>query len=122
MVLFCVKVLVADINIGYEEIVNTQVLAFNGKEVKNLKSLANMVESCRDDYLKFELEYQQVGFTSHTTSISLFVNCSFVFFDVNGRNVLLQIVVLETKTAKAATVDILLTHCIPSAMSDDLKT
>ncbi|XP_023752356.1 protease Do-like 9 [Lactuca sativa] len=85
------QVLVADINIGYEEIVNTQVLAFNGKEVKNLKSLANMVESCRDDYLKFELEYQ-------------------------------QIVVLETKTAKAATVDILLTHCIPSAMSDDLKT
>ena len=32
-----------------------------------------------------------------------------------------QIVVLETKTAKAATQDILTTHCIPSAMSDDLK-
>jgi len=85
------QVLVADINIGYEEIVNTQVLAFNGKPVKNLKSLANMVESCEDEYLKFDLEYQ-------------------------------QIVVLETKTAKAATLDILTTHCIPSAMSDDLKT
>ncbi|KAJ0829145.1 putative peptidase Do [Helianthus annuus] len=84
------QVLVADINIGYEEIVNTQVLAFNGQPVKNLKSLANMVESCTDEYLKFELEYQ-------------------------------QIVVLQTKTAKAATVDILSTHCIPSAMSDDLK-
>lgn len=34
----------------------------------------------------------------------------------------MQIVVLETKTAKAATLDILTTHCIPSAMSDDLKT
>ncbi|KAL7161597.1 hypothetical protein ACSBR2_042127 [Camellia fascicularis] len=33
------QVLVADINIGYEEIVNTQVLAFNGQPVKNLKSL-----------------------------------------------------------------------------------
>ncbi|KAI3749537.1 hypothetical protein L2E82_20151 [Cichorium intybus] len=31
-------------------------------------------------------------------------------------------VVLETKTTKAATVDILSSHCIPSAMSDDLKT
>ncbi|KAG5059833.1 Protease Do-like 9 [Glycine soja] len=85
------QVLVSDINIGYEEIVNTQVLAFNDKPVKNLKSLANMVESCDDDYLKFDLEYQQK-------------------------------VVLKTSTAKAATLDILTTHCIPSAMSDDLKT
>ncbi|XP_022855680.1 protease Do-like 9 isoform X2 [Olea europaea var. sylvestris] len=85
------QVLVADINIGYEDIVNTQVHAFNGHPVKNLKSLASMVESCNDEYLKFDLEYQ-------------------------------QIVVLQTKTAKAATLDILATHCIPSAMSDDLKT
>lgn len=33
-----------------------------------------------------------------------------------------QIVVLETNAAKAATPEILATHCIPSAMSDDLKT
>nr|DAD31013.1 TPA_asm: hypothetical protein HUJ06_009864 [Nelumbo nucifera] len=85
------QVLVADINIGYEDIVNTQVLAFNGQPVKNLKSLASMVENCNDEFLKFELEYQ-------------------------------QLVVLQTKTAKAATLDILTTHCIPSAMSDDLKT
>ncbi|XP_010528270.1 PREDICTED: protease Do-like 9 [Tarenaya hassleriana] len=85
------QVLVSDINIGYEEIVNTQVLAFNGKPVKNLKSLAEMVENCNDEYMKFELEYE-------------------------------QIVVLQTKTAKDATLDVLTTHCIPSAMSDDLKT
>ncbi|RZB80952.1 Protease Do-like 9, partial [Glycine soja] len=54
------RFLVFDIDIGYEEIVNTLVLAFNGKPVKNLKSLDNMVESCDDDYLKFDLEYQQV--------------------------------------------------------------
>lgn len=85
------QVLVADINIGYEEIVNTQVLAFNGQPVKNLKSLADMVESCADEFLKFDLEYQ-------------------------------QIVVLHTKNARAATLDILATHCIPSAMSEDLRT
>lgn len=85
------QVLVSDINIGYEEIVNTQVLAFNGKPVKNLKNLASMVESCDDEYLKFDLEYQ-------------------------------QIVVLKASTAKAATLDILTTHCIPSAMSEDLNT
>ncbi|KAI9121159.1 hypothetical protein K1719_008192 [Acacia pycnantha] len=85
------QVLVADINIGYEDIVNTQVLAFNNKPVKNLKSLASMVESCDDEYMKFDLEYE-------------------------------QIVVLKTSTAKATTSDILTTHCIPSAMSDDLRT
>ncbi|KAF3329156.1 Protease Do-like 9 [Carex littledalei] len=85
------QVLVADINIGYEDIVNTQVLSFNGKPVKNLKSLVQMVEKCKEGFLKFDLEYQ-------------------------------QIVVLETKSAKAATHDILTTHCIPSAMSEDLKT
>ncbi|CAH8385117.1 unnamed protein product [Eruca vesicaria subsp. sativa] len=85
------QVLVSDINIGYEEIVNTQVLAFNGKPVKNLKCLAEMVENCEDEYMEFNLDYN-------------------------------QIVVLETKTAKEATLDILTTHCIPSAMSDDLKT
>ncbi|KAE9603210.1 hypothetical protein Lal_00018790 [Lupinus albus] len=85
------QVLVSDINIGYEEIVNTQVLAFNGKHVKNLKGLASMVESCKDEYMKFDLEYQ-------------------------------QIVALKTGAAKSATFDILKTHCIPSAMSDDLKT
>ncbi|GAV81017.1 Trypsin domain-containing protein [Cephalotus follicularis] len=85
------QVLVADINIGYEEIVNTQVLAFNGKPVKNLRSLANMVDNCNEEFLKFDLEYNQV-------------------------------VVLRTKTARAATLDILTTHCIPSALSDDLNT
>uniref|UniRef100_A0ACD5ZLF3 Uncharacterized protein n=1 Tax=Avena sativa TaxID=4498 RepID=A0ACD5ZLF3_AVESA len=84
------QVLVADINIGYEDIVNTQVLAVNGQPVKNLKDLVTTVENCKDEFLKFDLEYD-------------------------------QIVVLETKTAKAATKDILTTHCIPSAMSDDLK-
>ncbi|KAL0669809.1 hypothetical protein Bca4012_032513 [Brassica carinata] len=84
------QVLVSDINIGYEEIVNTQVLAFNGKPVKNLKCLAEMVENCDDEYMEFSLDYD-------------------------------QIVVLQTKTAKEATLDILTTHCIPSAMSDDLK-
>ncbi|KAG0513612.1 hypothetical protein BDA96_10G117200 [Sorghum bicolor] len=85
------QVLVADINIGYEDIVNLQVLAFNGTPVKNLKHLATMVEECNEAFLKFDMDYD-------------------------------QLVVLETKTAKAATQDILTTHCIPSAVSEDLKS
>ncbi|XP_031481245.1 protease Do-like 9 [Nymphaea colorata] len=85
------QVLVSDINIGYEDIVNTQVLAFNNEPIKNLKQLAAMVENYDGEFLQFNLEYQQM-------------------------------VVLETKKAKAATLDILTTHCIPSAMSEDLRT
>ncbi|KAL6960640.1 Protease Do-like 9 [Sarracenia purpurea var. burkii] len=85
------QVLAANINVGYEDIVNTQVLAFNGNPVKNLKNLVRMVESCDEEFLKFDLEHQ-------------------------------QIVILRTKTAKAATSDILKTYCIPSAMSNDLNT
>lgn len=85
------QVLVADINIGYEDIVNIQVLAFNGTPVKNLKHLATMVEECNEAFLKFDLDFDQV-------------------------------VVLETKTAKAATQDILTTHCIPSAASEELRS
>lgn len=33
-----------------------------------------------------------------------------------------QMVVLDTKEAKTATPDILATHCIPSAISEDLRT
>ncbi|XAR51832.1 Peptidase Do [Bertholletia excelsa] len=84
------QVLAANINVGYEDIVNTQVLAFNGKPVKNLKNLVAMVQSCKEEFLTFNLEYH-------------------------------QIVILRNKTAKAATLDILKTYCISSAMSDDLK-
>ncbi|KAL1363031.1 DEAD-box ATP-dependent RNA helicase 8 isoform X2 [Arachis hypogaea] len=36
-----------------------QVIAFNDKPVKNLKGLATMIENCDDEFLKFDLEYQQ---------------------------------------------------------------
>eukprot|EP00899_Mesostigma_viride_P028424 jgi/Mesvir1/8767/Mv02684-RA.2 len=54
------QVLAADVNIGYEEIVNTQVFEFNRVPIKNLRHLAELVEACREEYLRFDLEYNQV--------------------------------------------------------------
>ncbi|KAI3913280.1 hypothetical protein MKW92_010017 [Papaver armeniacum] len=56
------QVLAAEINIGYQGIVAGSLLvtAFNGNPVRNLKSLANMVENCEDEFLKFELDYQKI--------------------------------------------------------------
>ncbi|GAB2222807.1 hypothetical protein Droror1_Dr00016934 [Drosera rotundifolia] len=57
------QVLVADVNFGYnyEDIENNHVLCYNGNPVKNLKNLAMMVESCNDEYLKFDLEFQKMS-------------------------------------------------------------
>ena len=55
-----VQVLASDVNIGYEEIVNTQVHQVNGKPVKNLSDLTRQIEGCQDQYLRFDLEYNQV--------------------------------------------------------------
>ncbi|KAI3843946.1 hypothetical protein MKW92_015914 [Papaver armeniacum] len=85
------QVLEADINFGSEGITNLQVVAFNGNPVRNLKSLAMMVDKCDDEYLSFKLD------------------CG-------------ESVILETKTAKKASEDILSTYAIHSAMSSDLKT
>ena len=55
-----VQVLASDVNIGYEEIVNTQVHQVNGKPVNNLSDLTRQIEGCQDQHLRFDLEYNQV--------------------------------------------------------------
>ncbi|QHO16078.1 hypothetical protein S83_032026 [Arachis hypogaea] len=50
------------VHIGKDLELLVQVLAFNGKPMKNLKSLATMVENCDDEFLKFDLEYQQANY------------------------------------------------------------
>ena len=54
------QVLAADINIGYEDVVNTAVDKFNGVKVRNLRHLVQLVEACQDEYLRFELDYNTV--------------------------------------------------------------
>lgn len=80
-----------------------------------------MVESCEDEFLKFDLEYQQV-LSPSLPPIACVYACLLSVSYVQNCYRCFQLAVLQTKTAKAATLDILATHCIPSAMSDDLKT
>eukprot|EP00899_Mesostigma_viride_P004617 jgi/Mesvir1/14156/Mv08891-RA.1 len=37
-----------------------QVFEFNRVPIKNLRHLAELVEACREEYLRFDLEYNQV--------------------------------------------------------------
>ena len=50
------QVLSSDINIGYEDIVNVIVTGVNGRPINNLRSLVKIIEECKDEYLKIELD------------------------------------------------------------------
>uniref|UniRef100_A0A7I4EG20 Protease Do-like PDZ domain-containing protein n=1 Tax=Physcomitrium patens TaxID=3218 RepID=A0A7I4EG20_PHYPA len=51
------QVLANDVNIGYEEIANTLVKTFNGVKIRNLRHLADLIDTCTDDFMRFELDY-----------------------------------------------------------------
>ncbi|KAI5399240.1 protease Do-like 2, chloroplastic isoform X1 [Lathyrus oleraceus] len=50
------QVLANELNIGYEDMNNQQVIKFNGVRIKNIHHLAHLIDSCKDKYLCFEFE------------------------------------------------------------------
>ncbi|XP_073052118.1 protease Do-like 2, chloroplastic [Primulina eburnea] len=50
------QVLANEVNVGYEEMSNEQVLKLNGTRIRNIHHLAHLVDSCKDKYLIFEFE------------------------------------------------------------------
>ncbi|XP_021906715.1 LOW QUALITY PROTEIN: protease Do-like 2, chloroplastic [Carica papaya] len=50
------QVLASEVNIGYEDMGNQQVLKFNGIPIKNIHHMAHLVDKCKDEYLIFEFE------------------------------------------------------------------
>ena len=47
------QVLSTDVTQGYEDIVNNALQKFNGKKVRNLRHLSQMIEACDDAFLRF---------------------------------------------------------------------
>ncbi|XP_028776753.1 protease Do-like 10, mitochondrial isoform X2 [Neltuma alba] len=54
------QVLMDDINAGYERLAELQVLKVNGTEVENLKHLCQLVENCREESVRFDLDDDRV--------------------------------------------------------------
>ncbi|XP_010684757.2 protease Do-like 2, chloroplastic isoform X1 [Beta vulgaris subsp. vulgaris] len=50
------QVLANEVNIGYEDMSNQQVLKLNGTHIRNIHHLAHLIDSCNDKYLVFEFE------------------------------------------------------------------
>lgn len=59
------KVLAADINSGYQDTGNIQVLKVNGQRVVNLAHLAHLVSTCSDKFVRFDLEWNKVIYIAH---------------------------------------------------------
>ncbi|KIZ00510.1 hypothetical protein MNEG_7454 [Monoraphidium neglectum] len=53
------QVLAAESTLGYEDVLNVEVLAINGAPVRNLAHLAELVAGCREQYLRFDCEYRE---------------------------------------------------------------
>ncbi|XP_078446515.1 DEGP protease 2 [Wolffia australiana] len=50
------QVLANEVNIGYEDMGNQQVLKFNGTRIKNIRHLGHLLDTCKEKYLIFEFE------------------------------------------------------------------
>jgi hypothetical protein len=58
-------VLASDINSGYQDTGNIQVLKVNGVRVVNLAHLAHLVSTCSDKFVRFDLEWNKVRGLAH---------------------------------------------------------
>lgn len=58
-----------DVNLGFQDLNNIQVLKVNGVKVHNLQHLARLVEDCDTEYVRFDLEWKKVGLDAHNNSL-----------------------------------------------------
>ncbi|CAH2057604.1 unnamed protein product [Thlaspi arvense] len=63
-------VLANEVNIGYEDMNNQQVLKFNGTPIRNIHHLAHLIDMCKDKYLVFEFEDNYVAVLEREASNS----------------------------------------------------
>ncbi|XP_048609483.1 protease Do-like 2, chloroplastic isoform X2 [Brassica napus] len=64
------QVLANEVNIGYEDMNNQQVLKFNGTHIRNIHHLAHLIDMCNDKYLVFEFEDNYVAVLEREASNS----------------------------------------------------
>ncbi|XP_047307811.1 protease Do-like 2, chloroplastic [Impatiens glandulifera] len=64
------QVLANDVNIGYEDMSNQQVLKFNGTQIKNIHHLAHMIDTCQHEYLVFEFEDNYLVVLKRETAVA----------------------------------------------------
>ncbi|PON96662.1 Peptidase S1C [Trema orientale] len=64
------QVLANEVNIGYEDMSNQQVLKLNGMRIRNIHHLAHLVDSCKDKYLVFEFEDNYIAVLEREAAVA----------------------------------------------------
>ncbi|PON57190.1 Peptidase S1C [Parasponia andersonii] len=64
------QVLAHEVNIGYEDMSNQQVLKLNGVRIRNIHHLAHLVDSCKDKYLVFEFEDNYIAVLEREAAVA----------------------------------------------------
>ncbi|KAK9820002.1 hypothetical protein WJX72_005011 [[Myrmecia] bisecta] len=54
------QVLACDATLGYEDLFNVHIRKFNGMPIKNLRHLAQLVIDCKDKWMRFDMDYEEV--------------------------------------------------------------
>ena len=109
------QVLAAEVNVGYEDITNVQVLAFNGEPVTSLAGLTAAVARCADRFFRFDVDS---GETVVLDAAKVRPPAPPLLLLPACRTS--RVVDICRLQARAATPAILTTHCIPTACSRDL--
>lgn len=53
-------------NQGFQDLQNYQVYKVNGVKVHNLQHLAQLVERCESDYIRFELDWKRASISARS--------------------------------------------------------
>eukprot|EP00271_Cylindrocystis_brebissonii_P001037 TRINITY_DN11285_c1_g2_i3.p1 TRINITY_DN11285_c1_g2~~TRINITY_DN11285_c1_g2_i3.p1 ORF type:complete len:771 (+),score=157.38 TRINITY_DN11285_c1_g2_i3:347-2314(+) len=86
------QVLAHDVNVGYEDVTNQQVLKVNGVLIRNLQHLAGLLDACdSSEYVSLSLDHS-------------------------------LLLVLDTAAARRSTAGLLHEHCIPADRSEELQS
>lgn len=64
------QVLANEVNIGYEDMGNQQVLKLNGTRIRNIHHLTHLVDTCKDKYLVFEFEENYIAVLEREAAIA----------------------------------------------------
>ncbi|GFR40455.1 hypothetical protein Agub_g1013 [Astrephomene gubernaculifera] len=116
------QVLACDATLGYEEVFNVQLLAFNGTRVTNLAHLAHLVGAALAEWQQQEGGQAGQGGsdgdgTAAAAAASGSTSGGFLRFDLDYHEVL----VLEAEDVLRVTPEVLRSHSIPYDMSPGLK-
>ncbi|XP_023004491.1 protease Do-like 2, chloroplastic [Cucurbita maxima] len=64
------QVLANEVNIGYEDMGNQQVVKLNGTQIRNIHHLAHLVDTCKDKYLVFEFDENYIAVLERESAIA----------------------------------------------------